>query len=104
VDAVDGSGTKTVDIFETFCTMRIRLSRPELTGDMQEYLELCGCRPRAVAPAQIEASPRAEEADVALGRLELEGYLHVWRCRHAGVDVEVVATTTSSPPPQGVES
>jgi hypothetical protein len=71
--------------------MRILVSDPAPVGDLVAYLRRCGCRAYLVGQTAVEATP-PERAPVvnAYLRMELDGYLRVWREMHSGVKAELV--------------
>jgi hypothetical protein len=71
--------------------MRILVSDSAPMGDLVAYLRRCGCRADIAGEGTVEATPpeRPRIGDEYL-RMELDGYLRVWRQMHSRVSVELV--------------
>jgi hypothetical protein len=66
--------------------MRIHLSDPALVDDLVRFLKQCELPSQHAGSGAVEASPEREQADPALARLQLDGFLRVWCAMHAGAD------------------
>jgi hypothetical protein len=76
--------------------MRILVSDPEPVGDLVAFLRRCGCDAYIVGRSAVEAMPpERPPVGEAYLRLELDGYLRVWREMHSGVNVELVSSQTN---------
>ena len=62
--------------------MKILLSDPRLVDDLVAFLRRCGCSVDRVGGRAIEAQPQHEAPSFAYLRMELDGYLRVWREMH----------------------
>jgi hypothetical protein len=71
--------------------MRIHVSDPDLVDDLREYLTRCNCSVERRAATLVEASPPARGVEPEYQRMELDGYLRVWRAMHPGVDAAIAA-------------
>ncbi|HEV8251445.1 MAG TPA: hypothetical protein VGQ15_15850 [Gaiellaceae bacterium] len=54
-----------------------------------DYLRRCACEARLVRENVVEASPRSA-ANSPHSRVELDGYLRVWRLMHPSATAELV--------------
>jgi hypothetical protein len=68
--------------------MRIELSTRAAADALAEYLRRCECVVSYTADCVLEASARPRSQSEHESRIELEGYLRVWRAMHPEVSVK----------------
>jgi hypothetical protein len=77
--------------------MRIIVSDPDPIGDLVAYLKRCGCTAQVAGRQAVDADPpERPRVEYAYLRMQLDGYLRVWREMHPGVEAELL----QSPPGQ----
>jgi hypothetical protein len=70
--------------------MTILLNDPQLVDDLAAFLRRCGCSVDRVSARAIEAFPPHEAVNPGYLRMELDGYLRVWREMHPGASAELL--------------
>ena len=71
--------------------MRIHVSDSALVADLHDYLACCNCLVETRGAHELEATPPPRSVvDTAYLRMELEGYLRVWRAMHPGAEVSLL--------------
>jgi hypothetical protein len=70
--------------------MKILLSDPQLVDDLVAFLRRCDCSVDRVGSRAVEAVPPHEAPSLAYLRMELDGYLRVWREMHPGAGAELL--------------
>jgi hypothetical protein len=76
--------------------MKILLNDPQLVDDLASFLRRCGCSVDRVGARAIEAFPPHEAVNPAYLRMELDGYLRVWREMHPGATAELLGPGTAA--------
>jgi hypothetical protein len=78
--------------------MRILVTTTDSLGGLVTYLTRCGCNVEIVGSNAVDVSPPpGASVTSAHLRMELDGYLWVWRAMNPGVGAEVVGQSPSEP-------
>jgi hypothetical protein len=71
--------------------MRVRISEPDLLGDLVASLSRCGCSTERVSGHTVEVGSPFPLLTDEQARKEIAFYLAVWRVRHPGVRLTLEA-------------
>lgn len=69
--------------------MRIFVEPTDSATSLIDYLRRCACDAQLVGQNVVEASPRSG-AQASHSRVELDGYLRVWRAMHPSAAASIV--------------